>query len=119
MPLKRKDPGGLQDFHYHLVTKDFIQSKLVVSGECYFAGIMMTAMNGNSDVIVIFNIYDSAIAAVSNNRLIPRTFKKVFEAGEDNYFALSYDPPVRAANGIYVELVSVTGRVHYQVVYDQ
>ena len=119
MPLRRKDPNGLQDFVYHLVTKDFVQSKLAVSGECYFAGIIMTAMNGDSECSITFNIYDSATAAASRKRLVPRTFKKIFEAGEDNHFSLSYDPPVRAANGIYVEITGIVGRIYYQVIYDQ
>jgi hypothetical protein len=120
MPLERTlATGSLRDIHYHLITKDHVGSVLAVSGKCYFAGIVMTALNGNSDVEVVFNVYDSATAAASRTRLVPRTFKVKFDAGEDNFFSLSYEPPVRAANGIYVELASVTGRVHYQVVYDQ
>ena len=120
MPLERTLVSGAQrDVHYHLITKDYVGSVLAVPGKCYFAGLIMTAMNGDADVEVVFNVFDSATAAVSRNRLVPRTFKVRFDAGEDNFFSLSYEPPVRAANGIYVELASVTGRVHYQVVYDQ
>ena len=120
MPLERTLVSGAQrDVHYHLITKDHVGSVLAVPGKCYFAGLIMTAMNGDSDVEVVFNVYDSATAAVSRTRLVPRTFKVKFDAGEDNFFSLSYEPPVRAANGIYVELASVTGRVHWQVVYDQ
>lgn len=115
MPLEMmKDT---RDVHYHLVTKDYRQSKLAVEGKCWFAGIVMTASNNSSAVSVTFDVYDSA--AASGKRLVPRNFKKVFEAGEDNFFALSYDPPIRAAHGVYVELTSVTGRVYYQIVYDQ
>ncbi len=120
MPLERTLVSGAQrDVHYHLITKDHVGSVLAVSGRCYFAGLIMTAMNGNSDVEVVLNVYDNSVAAASGTRLVPRTFKKVFKSGEDNFFHLRYEPPVRAANGIYVELVSVTGRVYYQVVYDQ
>lgn len=118
MPLERA-AGSERDIFYHLITKDYIQSKLCVTGKCYFAGIIFTAMNGDSAVEVVFNIFDSATAAPSTKRLIPRTFKKVFAAGQDNFFSLGYDPPVRAANGIYVELQDVIGRVQYQVIYDQ
>jgi len=96
-----------------------VGSVLAVSGLCYFAGLVMTAMNGNTDVTVVLNVYDNSVAAASETRLVPRTFKKVFKSGEDNFFYLRYDPPVRAANGIYVELAGVVGRVHYQVIYDQ
>jgi len=120
MPLERTlAAGSLRDIHYHLVTKDYVGSVLAVSGRCFFAGIIITAMNGDADVVVVFNVYDNSVAASSRTRLVPRTFKVKFDAGEDNFFALSYDPPVRAISGIYVELVSVVGRVHYQVVYDQ
>ncbi len=120
MPLESILAGGAQrDIHYHLITKDHVGSVLAVSGRCYFAGLIMTAMNGDADVEVVLNVYDSATAAVSRTRLVPRTFKKVFKKGEDNFYHLSYEPPVRAANGIYVELASVTGRVHWQVIYDQ
>ncbi len=120
MPLERTlATGSLRDIHYHLITKDHVGSVLAVSGRCYFAGLIMTAMNGDSDVVVVFNVFDSATAAVSGTRLVPRTFKKIFEAGKDNFFHLKYDPPIRAAHGIYVELASVTGRVHWQVIYDQ
>jgi hypothetical protein len=121
MPLERTLADGSQrDIHYHLITKDYVGSAMVVRGRCFFAGIVMTAMNGDADVEVVFNIWDSdGTLPPSGVRLVPRTFKKVFRAGEDNFFALSYDPPVRATRGIYVELASVTGRVHYQVLYDQ
>ncbi len=120
MPLERTLAGGSQrDIHYHLITKDHVGSVLAVTGRCYFAGLIMTAMNGDSDVTVVFNVYDNSVAAASGTRLVPRTFKKVFEAGKDNFFHLRYDPPVRAANGIYVELLSVVGRVYYQVLYDR
>lgn len=117
MPLERMK--GERDVHYHLITKDYRQSKLAVEDKCWFAGIVITALNNNSAVSVTFDVYDSAVAAPSSKRLVPRGIKKVWEAGEDNFFAMSYDPPVRAADGIYVELTSVTGRVHYQIIYDQ
>ena len=121
MPLERTLAAGSQrDIHYHLITKDYVGSAMVVRGRCFFAGIVMTALNGDADVEVVFNIWDSdGTLPLSGARLVPRTFKKVFNAGEDNFFALSYDPPVRAVRGIYVELASVTGRVYYQVLYDQ
>jgi len=117
MPLERAT--GQRDIRYHLITKDYMQSKLCVTGKCYFAGIIFTAMNGESAVEVVFNIYDSGTAASSTKRLVPRTFKKVWAAGADNFFALSYDPPIRAVNGIYVHLQDVVGRVQYQIIYDQ
>lgn len=120
MPFERTLATGSQrDVHYHNITKDYVASALVVSGRCFFAGIVFTALNGDADVEVVFNVYDNGVAAASRTRLVPRTFKKKFDAGEDNFFALSYDPPVRAVSGVYVEIVSVTGRVYYQVVYDQ
>lgn len=121
MPLERTLADGSQrDIHYHLITKDYVGSALVVSGRCYFAGIIMTALNGDADVEVVFNIWDNdGTFPLRGSRLVPRTFKKVFAAGEDNFFSLSYDPPVRATRGIYVHLASVTGRVYYQVIYDQ
>jgi len=120
MPLARTlAEGSLRDIHYQLLTKDHVGSVLAVSGVCYFAGMIMTAMNGLVEVSVTFNVYDSATAAAGKTRLVPRTFRKVFEAGEDNYFAISYDPPIRAASGIYVEIAEVTGRVYWQVAYDR
>lgn len=120
MPLERSlATGSLRDVHYHNITKDYVGSALVVSGRCFFAGIVFTALNGNSDVEVVFNVYDNSVAAASRTRLVPRTFKKKFDAGEDNFFSLGYDPPVGAVGGIYVEIVSLTGRVYYQVIYDQ
>ena len=116
MPLL-KTPSGSRNIHYHDITDVQAESALAVSGECYFAGIVMTAENTDQDVIVTFDIYDSLVAG--GTRLIPNEMRKVFEEDEDNYFTLSFDPPLRAVNGIYVDLVELVGSVHYQVVYDQ
>lgn len=119
MPLERAK--GQRDIHYHLITKQTSQSKMMVTGRCFFAGLVMTAMNGNDAVSVTFNVWDSdGTLPLSGRRLAPQTFKKTWAAGAvDNFFTLSYDPPVRAADGIYVHIKDITGRVYFQVIYDQ
>ena len=111
--------NSTRDIFYHLISRVRDQSKLVVVGTCFFEGIIFTARNNIQNVSVTFNVYDSAVA-VTDIYLVPYDMKKVWWAGEDNYFAVSYDPPVRAESGIYVELVAVSGPgIFYQVVYDQ
>lgn len=119
MPL-RKAPSGTQLIHYHNITTIQTASALVVTGECFFAGIIMTGDNALQQVSVAFDIWDSDGALpLVGARLVPNEVRKIFELGEDNYFTLSYDPPLRAVNGIYVNLVEEVGSVNYQVVYDQ
>jgi len=102
---------------YHQLTRHYSQSRNVINFPCVFGGIIITAQNQAQDVVLTLNIFDSQVAV--GNRLCPPDLIKVFPRAMDNYFTLSYEPPILASNGVYVQIASVGGGlVRYQVVYD-
>ena len=106
------------DIKYHQLTRHYSQSRAVLTGQHVFEGIIITAQNQTEDVVLTLNLFDSLAAA--GNRLCPPDLIKVFVAGADNYFTLSYDPPIICWRGVYVQIASVGGGlVRYQVVYDK
>ena len=106
------------DIKYHQLTRHYSASRAVLSGQCVFEGIIFTAQNETERVTLTLNLFDNTVAG--GKRLCPPDLIKVFLADTDNYFTLSYDPPVICWNGIYVHIASVGGGlVRYQVVYDR
>jgi len=107
------------DIKYHQLTRHYSASRLVLRGQHVFEGIIITAQNETEDVVMTLNLFDSSLGA-AGARLCPPDLIKVFVAGADNYFTLSYDPPIICWQGVYVQLASVGGGlVRYQVVYDK
>jgi len=106
------------DIKYHQLTRHYSASRRVLSGQCVFEGIIVTVQNQTEDVVLTLNLFDDIVAAGS--RLCPPDLIKVFVAGADNYFTLSYDPPIICWKGVYVQIASAGGGlVRYQVVYDR
>ena len=81
----------------------------VVTENCVFDGLIVVTDGTNN---VTFNIYDNASAA-SGTKLIPTD---LIVLGSSRTFALSYDPPVEAVNGIYVD-ITTSGTVAYMILY--
>ena len=106
------------DIIYHQLTRHYSASRAVLSGQHVFEGIIVTVQNQTEDVVLTLNLFDSLTPA--GKRLCPPDLIKVFVAGADNYFTLSYDPPIICWNGVYVQIASVGGGLtRYQVVYDK
>ena len=86
-------------------------SASVVVGRCVFNGIDIKT-DGVNDVTL--NVYDSLSA--SGTQLLPDS---VIIPGSARLTSISYDPPVLAEIGIYVEAVAAdSGIYEYQVLYD-
>jgi len=75
-----------------------------------FGGLIVKTDGAND---ATFTIYDSTTA--SGTLLAPESFAVPGTAG---LWTFSVDPPLRAANGIYVDL-ACAGNVWYMVLYDR
>lgn len=86
-------------------------SEASVAFPCKFHGIILNTDGTNN---VTLNIYDNASAA-SGKVVIPTD---TVILGAARTFSLSYDPPIRMGNGIYVDVsVAGAGTCAFQVLY--
>ncbi len=94
------------------VTAPATASAASVESKAAFYGLIFRTDGTNN---ITLNVYDNASEA-SGTKLVPTD---VIILGSSRLWTLSIDPPIAAANGIYVSIsIAGGGATSYQVLYD-
>lgn len=101
--------GGTLGWVKHTSTQTASASITTSSG--YFHGILFVTDGSTSNTV---NVYDNASGAASGDKLLP-TNTVITTAAANRLTSISFAPPIRFYNGLYV---TVSSTIEYMVYYE-